>query len=131
MSKMMELVEQMLARVKQTTDAEQALVRALGDALSRVDRKLLQDVRNITAEHETRRGAMLHELQGLASRIGEFPVPREEVSELEYANPAARHVAATNSDYPPRAQSRDWRQAANNIGDELDIYVEKRASSHH
>jgi hypothetical protein len=131
MSKMMELVEQMLARVNQITDAEQALVRALGDALSRVDRKVLQDVRNITTDHESRRGAILHELQTLASRIGAFPVPREEVPELDYADPVARHVAETNSDYPPRARGGNWRQAANNIDDDLDVYVEKRASSHY
>ena len=73
MSKMIELVEEMRARLNQITDTEQALVRALGEALSRVDHKLLQDVRNITTDHESRRGAILHELQTLASRIGAFP----------------------------------------------------------
>jgi hypothetical protein len=121
----------MFARLNQITDTEQALVRALAETLSRVDQKLLQDVRNITTEHETRRGAILHELQGLASRIGAFPAPREWAPELEYADPAARPVAATSSNYPPGARGGDWRKAANNIEDELDIYVEQRATSHH
>ena len=50
MTKMIELIEEMRARLNQITDTEQALVRALGEALSRVDNKLLQDVRNITTD---------------------------------------------------------------------------------
>ena len=70
MTKMIQLIEEMDARLSQIADAENELVRALGHALSRVDQRLLQDVRKITTEHESRRGAILHELQGLATRIG-------------------------------------------------------------
>jgi hypothetical protein len=97
---MIQLVEEMGARISQITDAEQELVRALGDALSRVDQKLLQDVRKITNEHESRRGAILHELQGLATRIGAFPAPREPIQSVEYSEPAARPLTAA-SGIPP------------------------------
>ena len=129
MTKMIELVEEMRARLNQITDTEQALVRALGEALSRVDHKLLQDVRNITTDHESRRGATLHELQNLASRIGAFPVPSEPAPSLEYADPAARPIAAANVNQPLFARGGNWRQAVNSIENELDIYVEKRAAS--
>ena len=39
------------ARLSQIADAENELVRALAQALSRVDQRLLQDVRKITTEH--------------------------------------------------------------------------------
>src|SRR6476646_10079641 len=74
MTKMIQLIEEMGARLSQIADAENELVRALAQALSRVDQRLLQDVRKISTEHESRRGAILHELQGLATRIGAFPV---------------------------------------------------------
>ena len=130
MSKMIELVEEMRARLNQITETEQALVRALGDALSGVDHKLLQDVRNITTSHGSRRGAILHELQGLASRIGAFPVPPEPAPGFEYAGAAARPIAAANVNQRPPACGGNWRQAVNSIENELDIYVEKRAASH-
>jgi hypothetical protein len=124
MSKMIELVEEMRERLNQITDTEQALVRALAEALSRVDHKLLQDVRNITTDHESRRGAILHELQTLANRIGAFPGPREALPGLPFGEPAARPIAAANGNQNPITRG-DWRQAANNIEDELDIYFTK------
>jgi hypothetical protein len=124
MSKMIELVEEMRERLNQITDTEQALVRALAEALSRVDHKLLQDVRNITTDHESRRGAILHELQTLANRIGAFPGPREALPGLPFGEPAARPIAAANGNQNPITRG-DWRQAANNIEGELDIYFTK------
>ena len=128
MSKMMNLVEDMRARLDAIADTEQALVRALGEALNRVDHKLLHDVRSITTEHETRRGAILLELQGLASRIGAFPSPRESRAGIEY-EPTARPIANANDPEPAFGRG-DWREAANNIQQELDIFVRGRASSH-
>lgn len=158
MSKMVQVVEEMSARLSQIADAEQTLVRALGEALSRVDQKLLQDVRNLTIEHETRRGAILHELQGLAARIGAFPSAREPLSGLEYAEQiAAPHLAASapmsaphlaapapvappqpmpaaqpmaaNANQRPFTRGGDWRQAANNIEGELDLFFKDRAAA--
>jgi len=160
MTKMVQLVEEMRARLTQIADSEQALVRALGEALSLVDQKLLHDVRNLTTEHEARRAAILYELQGLASRIGAFPTAQPEpVPGLDYADPAvvaigAAHtgiaqtgIAQTGMDQnamaqtgvahggamngSPRPFSRgDWRQAASNIEDGLDIYFQDRAAQH-
>ena len=77
MSKMIQLVEELRERLNTIADGEQKLVSSLREALNRFDQKLLQDVRSITAEHESRRGAILNELQGLASRMGAFPPPRD------------------------------------------------------
>jgi hypothetical protein len=166
MTKMVQLVEEMRARLTQIADSEQALVRALGEALSLVDQKLLQDVRNLTTEHEARRAAILYELQGLASRIGAFPtVQPEPAPGLDYADPAvvaigAAHAgigqngmvenamaqnamaqnamahngtahtgAAMNGNARPFSRG-DWRQAASNIEDGLDVYFQDRAAQH-
>jgi hypothetical protein len=125
MTKMIELVEEMRARLNQSAESEHALVRALGEALSRVDQKLLQDVRNMTVDHESRRGAILHELQTLATRIGAFPTQREQVPGVEFGNPTSKPIAAANGNQLPFNRG-DWRQAANNIEDELDIYFQDR-----
>jgi len=153
MTKMVQLVEEMRARLSQIADSEQALVRALGEALSLVDQKLLQDVRNLTTEHEARRAAILYELQGLASRIGAFPTAQPEpVPGLDYADPAVVAIGASHTGMAqngitqngvmqnglpatmngnPRPFSRgDWRQAASNIEDGLDVYFQDRAAQH-
>jgi len=144
MSKMINLVEDMRARLEAIADAEQALVHALGEALNRVDQKLLQDVRTITSEHEARRGVILSELQSLASSIGVLPAPREVVAEIAY-EPAVEAIASANDPEPvfandaepefanepePAFGRGDWREAANNIQQELDIFARRRASSH-
>ena len=74
---MVQLVEELRERLNTIADGEQKLVSSLREALNRFDQKLLQDVRSITPEHESRRGAILNELQGLASRMGAFPPPRD------------------------------------------------------
>lgn len=130
MSKMIELVDEMRTRLTEIAEREQALVRALGEALTRVDHRLLQDVRSITSEHEARRGAILSELQSLASRIGAFPaMAREPVAQLNHAEPVLKPLAAAN-DRPPIFGRGDWRKATRNIEDELDIYFKDRAASH-
>jgi len=156
MTKMVQLVEEMRARLTQIADSEQALVRALGEALSLVDQKLLQDVRNLTTEHEARRAAILYELQGLASRIGAFPTAQPEPAPgLEYVDPEVVAIGASHTGIAqsgtaqnglahngvahtgaamngnPRPFSRgDWRQAASNIEDGLDVYFQDRTAQH-
>src|SRR5262249_41127756 len=73
MTDMIELVEEMRAKIGQIAGAEEELMGSLREVLSRVDDKLLQDVRTITTDHEARRGHSLRELRHLASRIGTFP----------------------------------------------------------
>ena len=50
MSRMLQLVEQMQVRLSEIAASEEALLKALRDALNRADHKLMQDVRVITAQ---------------------------------------------------------------------------------
>jgi hypothetical protein len=128
MTNIIQLVEEMRAKLSQITSAEEELVWSLRDALSRVDEKLLHDVRTITTEHETRRGRSLHELQRLSARIGSFPTERAALSGLEETKiPAAPIAAADGAPISHVFRRGDWRQAANNIEDELDGFFEARA----
>jgi hypothetical protein len=118
----------MHVRLNEIAASEQALLKALRDALNRVDDKLMLDVRSITAEHETRRRAVLDELQSLASHIGAFPSPRQPMPELDYAESARwPNDGDQRPSHPPPAR----RPAPNNsIADELNHYFRVRASSH-
>jgi hypothetical protein len=125
MTTLLQQIEEMRVHVNDLANAEQGLVKALGDALNRADQKLLHDVRSVAAEHELRRGAILKELQSLASNIGLLPAPRESVTMLESV---PREVPAFPVQEEQQAIRRgDWRQAANNIQDELDFHLNGRA----
>jgi len=124
---MLQLVEELRERLNTISDTEHRLVASLREALSRFDQKLLQDVRSITAEHESRRSVILNELQGLASRMGAFPPPRDTRPGL---------AATSEAEAPPTlpAQSRlraveggAWREATDKLQSELDSYFRKRA----
>jgi hypothetical protein len=119
MSKLIEHIEQVRRRLTEIAGSELALVRALGDALSRVDEKLLRDVRNVTAEHEARRGAILSELQTLSSLIGTFPAPHEAVPAIGSEAETGGYDGASR--YQAALSAGDWRQAAKNIEDDLDF----------
>ena len=128
MSKMLQLVEEMHVRLNEISTSEQALLRALRDALNRVDDKLMQDVRHISAEHETRRRAVLGELQDLATRIGAFP-SREQTPELAHAQNGAWPQGVVED--LPRSitrHSQQRRPTTGNITAELDLYFKARAS---
>ena len=107
-------LEEMHIRIAETATQEETLVKALGEALSRLDEQLLQDVQSIATEHEVRRCAILGELQGLASSIGMFQLPR----------PAAAIEAEPT--YVPIAG--DWREATSNIHDEADATANGHAA---
>ncbi|NJO22319.1 MAG: hypothetical protein HC868_04460 [Sphingomonadales bacterium] len=124
MTTLLQQIEDMRVHVNDLANAEQGLVKALGDALNRADQKLLHDVRSVAAEHELRRGTILKELQSLASNIGLLPAPRESMAMLESA---PREVSAFPIQEEQQAIRRgDWRQAANNIQDELDFHLNGR-----
>ena len=135
MSKMIQLVEELRDRLNSIADQEQKLVSSLRDALTRFDQKLLQDVRSIAAEHETRRSLILGELQGLASRMGAFPAPKADVrpSLNGEARPAVNGAAAESGPALPgaaRLRAVDggaWREATDKLQTELDSYFRKRA----
>ena len=147
MTKMIELVEEMGAKIAHIKDTERELLRALGEALNRVDQRLLQNVREITSEHGTRRGATLHELQCLAARIGSFPTSRRPITGIECAAPAARPIESATGPTPngiPAVDGLDaanghetflrcgdWRQAVSNSQGERDGCFKDRATAMH
>jgi hypothetical protein len=125
MTTLIEQIEEMRLRMNELASSEQGLVMALGDALSRADQRLLQDVRSLAVEHEVRRGAILKELQGLAARMGALPRPRGPFAALEEA-------PLDMSDHGPKQAALgggDWRQAAANIQDELAFHLNGRSSA--
>jgi hypothetical protein len=128
MSKMVQLVDEFRERLNTVADTEHKLVAQLREALNRYDQKLLQDVRNITAEHESRRGVILGELQGLASRMGAFPTSRDtRLTVSDAAPPAdARAALPANGRLRP-VEGGAWREATDKLQNEIDTYFKKRA----
>ncbi|MCH9807636.1 MAG: hypothetical protein K0U74_07890 [Alphaproteobacteria bacterium] len=126
-------IEDMQAKLASIANNEQLLINALGEALCIADKKLLDDVRSLTIEHETRRGVILSELQNLASRIGAFPtnedgpetIVQEANLDLPYyepgGNPPAQVPGVADLDVDEPKPGGDWRQAAKNIRDELGL----------
>jgi hypothetical protein len=126
MRKLLQQLEEMHIRIAETATGEETLVKALGDALARLDQQLLQDVQNIASEHEVRRGAILEELQGLASSIGMFRAPPLAVAARPDIEPeAAEHLPANGHTYAIGAG--DWREATSNMRDEFDVPATGRA----
>jgi hypothetical protein len=129
MTKLLQHIEEMRVRLSEIAGDEQALVQALGDALSRLDQQLLRDVRSIASEHEVRREEILGELQGLAGGIGMFRPPLG-------APPAPDELAPLRraSGFQQRIAPGDWRQATSNIENDVDFHrnghVNGRAPSH-
>lgn len=118
MSKLSQQIDDMRARLAENAENERTLLRALSDALDEVDQRLLREVREVTAEHEARRVAILGELQGLAVRLCAFPA-HESASLLEQAGSGAAPQRQFNRHAPG-----DWRLAARNIEDDLDLYAD-------
>lgn len=118
MRKLLEQLEDMHIRVAEAATHEEALIKALGDALERLDQQLLSDVQTIANDHQVRRTAILGELHGLASSIGMFQ------------SPPAQHAAIESepANYLPSAG--DWRQATSNIAEEYDGPVAQPAGAH-
>lgn len=139
-------IEEMRARLNENAKAEQSLLRALSEALGQVDQQLLDEVRQVTAEHEARRADILGELHVLASRLCVFPKPLQGDLAKPHEQVTSLHTQAGET--PPRSTDEasavlplkprggkarhapgDWRQAASNIDDELDFYLDARAGS--
>jgi hypothetical protein len=153
MTSLIQQIEEMRTRMNELAAGEQDLVRALGDALSRTDQKLLEDVRSVAADHEARRGAILNELQSLAARMGALPRPPQQpyATLTEAPQRAVRLGGADGAlprpqepydpspvaplDLPPFGMPQlarggaDWRQAAANIEDAVNNHLMGRASA--
>jgi len=126
-------IEQLQARLKEIAEREQFLISALNEALTNADRKLLDDMRSVTFEHEARRAVILTELQTLAGRIGAFPIQSDatvETIEYEETDTAILDQSAE----PPMAensrQGGDWRQATKKIAEELDLRLNGTSRSY-
>lgn len=128
MTTLLQQIEDMRIRVSELSAGEHTLIRALADALSRADDRLLQAVRQVTTEHEARRAAILHELQGLASRIGAFPNAREAVALEDVPRDLPTYSAPLEDQH--MLSRGDWRQAASNIQDEMEFQLNGRAPPH-
>lgn len=130
MTKLHEQIEEMQRRLTQNAMTEQAFVRALGEALSQVDMHLLNEVKRLSSEHETRRGAILHELRGLAERLCLFPAQGQPVAAIEdgHADVNAHLAHANGRPHSPG----DWRKATSNIEDDPDpeLYWRSPGPSH-
>src|SRR5262245_26445016 len=126
MADLIQQIEEMRTRMNELAAGEQDLIRALGDALTRADQKLLQDVRSVAADHEARRGAILHELQSLAARMGALPRPPQE----PYLALAEKSVNLPPREIAPLARGgADWRQAAANIEEVVSYHLKDRAAA--
>jgi hypothetical protein len=126
MTSLIEQIEEMRARMNALAAGEQDLVRAMGEALTRADQKLLQDVRSVASDHEARRGAILNELQSLAARMGALPRPPQE----PYAALTETPVNLTPREITPLARGGgDWRQAAANIEEVVSYHLKDRAAA--
>jgi hypothetical protein len=125
-------IEAMQRRLEKMAAREEQLVEALNEALSRADRKLLDDVRAITLEHEARRTIILTELQSLAARVGAFPASARPIETIEYevtdertaekAGEAAPKAGRNGSD-TEAPKGGDWRTATRRIAEELSLAV--------
>jgi hypothetical protein len=106
-------IDEMRTKLAQTADHERSLTDALSDALKRMDQETLQNVRNISAEHEARRAGIMIELQALAASIGTLQPAREPVES------AAQQQIDYGHQYTPPPTSGDWRQATRNVDGEF------------
>src|SRR5262249_13741882 len=75
LTKLPQHIEEMRERLSQTAAGEHVLVNDLSDSLHTLDQQLLQAVRQVAADHQTRRGTILNELRALADSIGNFRSP--------------------------------------------------------
>ncbi len=111
-----EHIETLRARVSETSEREQSLMRDLGQAMSLAEENLLRHVREIAAEHGARRERVLGELRELALRMGALPAhhqqpvyPAQEIPPLDLTDVA-------NGGGSPAIG--DWRRAASFIEDD-------------
>jgi hypothetical protein len=112
---LVEQIEEMRIRMHEEARSEQHLVNALGLALKRADEKLLHAIRNVAAEHTSRREGIMKELHALAARMGTLPSPQGRNTEREDAPLALGGDEASL----PISGTGDWRQVMANLPDVL------------
>lgn len=126
MTGMTKTVEEMLGRLENNSKSELNLVRALAEAIRRVDDQMLHELRNLSLQHELRRESILDELQTLATRLCHLPArPTPSAIRAAIDQPALAQKRANaqtvDAAEMPNGSGADWRQAAQNIQDDLDL----------
>jgi hypothetical protein len=127
MTRLHQNVEEMLVRLTDDSKGELDLIRALGDAIRRVDDQLLREVRSVTLQHEIRREAILGELQTLATRLCALPMRNGvRASSIPTIDQQA-HVQEQEAIEAAQSASggADWRQATQNIGDDFEFAFDR------
>ncbi len=103
------------------------VVRALAEAIRRVDDQMLHELRNLSLQHELRRESILDELQTLATRLCHLPARptpsaiRAAIDQPALAQKRANAETVDAGDVVGNGTGADWRQAAQNIQDDLDF----------
>ena len=127
MTGMTKTVEEMLSRLENNSKSELSLVRALAEAIRRVDDQMLHELRNLSLQHELRRESILDELQTLATRLCHLPARptpsaiRAAIDQPALAQKRANAETVDAGDVVGNGTGADWRQAAQNIQDDLDF----------
>lgn len=127
MTGMTKTVEEMLSRLETNSKSELSLVRALAEAIRRVDDQMLHELRNLSLQHELRRESILDELQTLATRLCHLPARptpsaiRAAIDQPALAQKRANAETVDAGDAMSNGTGADWRQAAQNIQDDLDF----------
>lgn len=121
MTKLVQHIDEMRARLTQTSTNEQSLVKSLGDALNHVDQQLVRDIRRVAAEHEARRAVIFNELQALACSIGVFQPPQDMGA-----------IPQQSDGHPYFPAVGDWRQATRNLSyqDEFEYHLNGQGPQH-
>lgn len=120
-------IEALLDKLTENSRNEMNLVRTLAEAIRRVDDQLLREVRSVAVAHEIRREAIVGELQTLATRLCALPARTLDLpvkqSITHQEQPAPTEKTANGS-------GADWRQAAQNIGQDEDFNFDIPAPRH-
>ena len=136
-------VEDLLKRLETNSKSELNLIRALVEAIRQVDDQTLRELRNLSLHHELRRETIVGELQVLAQRMCHLPVrgpshvkaaaaktaiDRPAFAKTDSVTDIADEIADAlnesangNPNGNPNGKGADWRQAARNIQDDLDL----------
>jgi hypothetical protein len=121
MAQLSQKLAEMHRRLAETTQEEQALIRALNAALNHVDEKLLSEIRQVTVQHEQRRALIMNELQLLASRLCAIPLQgAEPLTAIEHALPPAHQNGVAH--HPARHNGGHDNGAHNNGGHDNAAY---------
>jgi hypothetical protein len=124
MKTLAEELEEMRIRMHDLATTEHDLMNALGDALNNADSRLLDDLRNLTSDHDARRAAIVDELRRLASRLGTLPG----AGELLSAGSSLPKLPPFETTTHVRSDRRD--HGTSSIAEELTKHLAARPNGH-